>query len=86
MEMNQFADTAHSFLASTASAITMVQIDDITEETAPVNVPTTSTEHPNWRRRLSMSLEEIAADARFHALTRALNVARATPAAAAFVP
>jgi 4-alpha-glucanotransferase len=58
----------------------MVQIDDITQETAPVNVPATSTEHPNWRRRLSMSLEEIAADPHFHELTRLLNARRAKPA------
>jgi 4-alpha-glucanotransferase len=79
MQMSLFADAAHTFLASSASAITMVQIDDITQETTPVNVPTTSTEHPNWRRRLSMRLEEIASDPRFHSLTRLLNEARAKP-------
>jgi 4-alpha-glucanotransferase len=77
LQLDQFADAAHAFLASSSSAITMVQIDDITQETTPVNVPATSTEHPNWRRRLSMSLEEIAGDSRFHALTRVLNEARA---------
>jgi 4-alpha-glucanotransferase len=76
MPMDQFAGAAHAFLASSASAITMVQIDDITQETTPVNVPATSTEHPNWRRRLSMTLEDIADDPRFHALTRVLNERR----------
>jgi 4-alpha-glucanotransferase len=83
MPMHQFADAAHAFLASSASAITMVQIDDITQETTPVNVPATSTEHPNWRRRLSMSLEEMEDDPRFHALTRVLNETRASEASAA---
>jgi 4-alpha-glucanotransferase len=82
MSMTEFADAAHAFLASSASAITMVQIDDITDETTPVNVPTTSTEHPNWRRRLSMSLDEIAADPHFHSLSRLLNEARTRPALA----
>jgi 4-alpha-glucanotransferase len=77
LELDRFADAAHVFLASSSSAITMVQIDDITQETTPVNVPATSTEHPNWRRRLSMSLEEIAGDSRFHELTRVLNETRA---------
>jgi 4-alpha-glucanotransferase len=77
LQLDRFADVAHVFLASSSSAITMVQIDDITQETTPVNVPATSTEHPNWRRRLSMSLEEIAGDSRFHALTRVLNETRA---------
>jgi 4-alpha-glucanotransferase len=76
MPMDQFADAAHAFLASSTSAITMVQIDDITQETTPVNVPATSTEHPNWRRRLSMTLEDMADDPRFHALMRALNERR----------
>jgi 4-alpha-glucanotransferase len=83
MPMHQFADAAHAFLASSTSAITMVQIDDITQETTPVNVPATSTEHPNWRRRLSMSLEEMEDDPRFHALTRVLNETRASEASAA---
>jgi len=76
MPMTEFADAAHAFLASSTSAITMVQIDDITHETTPVNVPTTSTEHPNWRRRLSMSLEEIADHPHFHRLSRQLSEAR----------
>jgi 4-alpha-glucanotransferase len=43
----------------------MVQIDDLTDEADPVNVPATSDEHPNWRRRLSMTLEELATGPRF---------------------
>jgi 4-alpha-glucanotransferase len=78
MPMSQFTDAAHGFLASSASAITLVQIDDITHESAPVNVPATSTQHPNWRRRLSMSLEEIADDPQFQALARSLNETRAS--------
>jgi 4-alpha-glucanotransferase len=52
---------AHAFLARTPSALAIVQIDDLTDEADPVNVPATSDEHPNWRRRLSMKLEELAA-------------------------
>ena len=76
MTLDQFAEAAHAFLADSAARITMVQIDDITRETMPVNVPTTSTEYRNWRRRLSMTLEQIADDPRFHALTRLLTEAR----------
>jgi len=77
MPMNRFSEAAHSFLAQTASAITMVQLDDITQEATPVNVPATSTEHPNWRRRLSKSLEEIAVDPGFQAVARSMNDTRA---------
>jgi trehalose synthase-fused probable maltokinase len=51
---------AHTFLARTQALIAMAQIDDLTDEADPVNVPTTSDEHPNWRRRLSLSLEKLA--------------------------
>jgi 4-alpha-glucanotransferase len=77
MSIEQFARAVHTFLAMSASAITMLQLDDITREAEPVNVPATSEEHPNWRRRLSKSLEEIAADAGFRALARLVCEARA---------
>ncbi len=56
---------AHAFLARTPSMLAMAQIDDLTDEADPVNVPATSDEHPNWRRRLSMTLEELASRPRF---------------------
>jgi malto-oligosyltrehalose trehalohydrolase/4-alpha-glucanotransferase len=59
------ARAAHAFLARTPSILAMVQIDDLTDEADPVNVPATSDEHPNWRRRLSMTLEELATRPRF---------------------
>jgi 4-alpha-glucanotransferase len=36
----------------------MAQIDDITAEIDPVNLPA-SVEYPNWRRKLSATLEQI---------------------------
>jgi 4-alpha-glucanotransferase len=59
------ARAAHAYLARTPSALAMAQIDDLTDEVDPVNVPTTSDEHPNWRRRLSLTLEELAERPRF---------------------
>jgi len=64
-DMPTLARAAHAFLARTLSALAMAQIDDLTDEADPVNVPATSDEHPNWRRRLSMTLEELAARPRF---------------------
>jgi 4-alpha-glucanotransferase len=43
----------------------MAQIDDLTDEAEPVNVPTTSDQHANWRRRLSMTLDALAERPRF---------------------
>jgi 4-alpha-glucanotransferase len=55
---------AHAFLARTPSILAMTQIDDLTDEADPVNVPATSDEHPNWRRRLCMTLEELLSQPR----------------------
>jgi 4-alpha-glucanotransferase len=63
----------HAYLARTPSMLAMAQIDDLTEEADPVNVPTTSTEHPNWRRRLHMTLEELAARPNFNEIARIFN-------------
>ncbi len=56
---------AHEFLARSGAALVIAQIDDITAEIEPVNVPTTAGERPNWRRRLSRSVEQLADDPRF---------------------
>ena len=72
------ARAAHAFLARTPSVLAMVQIDDLTDEADPVNVPATSDEHPNWRRRLSMTLEELAARPRFVDIAEIFRTERGT--------
>ena len=42
--------------------LSMVQLDDLLGEDEPVNVPATSTEHPNWRRKYSYALETLLAN------------------------
>jgi 4-alpha-glucanotransferase len=56
----------------------MTQIDDLTDEADPVNVPARSDEHPNWRRRLSMTLGELAARPRFIDTAQIFRAERAT--------
>jgi glycogen operon protein len=51
---------AHAFLARTPSALMLVQADDLAGETEPLNVPGTDKERPNWRRRLSVDIDELA--------------------------
>ncbi|MBA3478281.1 MAG: 4-alpha-glucanotransferase, partial [Lautropia sp.] len=72
---------AHAFLARSPSALAMAQLDDLTDEADPVNVPTTSDEHPNWRRRLSVTLEELAGRPGFQEITGILQKERETDAA-----
>jgi 4-alpha-glucanotransferase len=69
---------AHAFLARTRSAVAMVQLDDLTGEPDQVNLPGTTDEYPNWRRKLSMTLEELARDERACALMSLLAAARTT--------
>jgi glycogen operon protein len=49
----------HRWLAGGASALVMVQADDLAGETVSVNLPGTDTERPNWRRRLGVDVEEL---------------------------
>ena len=72
------ARAVHAFLARASSGLAMAQIDDLTDEADPVNVPATSDEHPNWRRRLSMTLEELAARPRFVDIAEIFRTERGT--------
>jgi glycogen operon protein len=67
---------ANRYLAATPCAIVMAQLDDLLEERAPVNVPGTSTEYPNWRRKLATSVEALASDPRLDRLCTTLRELR----------
>ena len=67
---------ANRYLAATPCAIVMAQLDDILVERTPVNVPGTSTQYPNWRRKLSTSIEALASDDRLTRLCEALRELR----------
>jgi 4-alpha-glucanotransferase len=54
-----FAAAVHAFVASTRSALLAVQAEDLLGMVEPVNIPGTHGEYPNWRRKLSGSLEEL---------------------------
>ena len=69
------ATAAHAFLAHTPAVLVMAQLDDITGEVAPVNVPATTDEYPNWRRRISLRLEDIATSDTFVGISAAFAAA-----------
>lgn len=48
-------------LAKGSCQLLCLQLEDWLEMTDPVNVPGTSDEYPNWRRKLSMTLEQLEA-------------------------
>ena len=47
----------HRYLARSASVLVGVQAEDLLGERGQANLPGTTSEHPNWRRRLSLHLE-----------------------------
>lgn len=46
-------------LSQSNSKYLTIQLDDLDENTTPVNIPGTNTEFPNWRRRLNNCVEDI---------------------------
>jgi 4-alpha-glucanotransferase len=76
--VEQFAFAAYEFLTHTRSAVVVAQLDDMTGEVDPVNVPGTSQEHPNWRRRNQKTLENLASDAAPWRIVEALVALRGT--------
>jgi 4-alpha-glucanotransferase len=63
---------ANRYLAATPCAIVMAQLDDVLAERAPVNVPGTSTQYPNWRRKLGTDVDALASDDRLRRLCTTL--------------
>jgi 4-alpha-glucanotransferase len=57
-------DDVVAFLAATPTRLVSVAVEDILALEDQVNVPGTVSEHPNWRRRWPVLLEEFAADQR----------------------
>jgi glycogen operon protein len=50
----------HAAIARTPSALALVQAEELAGERDPVNVPgTTEAEHPNWRRRLTVPVNDL---------------------------
>jgi 4-alpha-glucanotransferase len=42
-----------------------IALEDILNETEQINIPGTTSEHPNWQHKISVSIEELAANAQF---------------------
>jgi 4-alpha-glucanotransferase len=76
------ADLAHAlhlYLARSASALVALQMEDLLGETLPVNVPGTDREYPNWQRKLSADIEDVAARANLAASLDDVQRTRETP-------
>jgi (1->4)-alpha-D-glucan 1-alpha-D-glucosylmutase len=78
-----FVDAVYAYLARTPCWLLGVQLEDVTGQLLQVNVPgTTEDRYPNWRRKLSLGVDEIATDARFASVAAVLRAERSGPAPA----
>lgn len=66
----------HAFLAKTPSALLMVQLEDVLGALEQANMPGTVDEQPNWRRKLPLELEDLAACDELSALSGMLSTLR----------
>ena len=64
------------YIADSRSALLGLQPEDWLDMAAPVNVPGTSNQYKNWRRKLSTSLEEMFADEKVNRLIKDLDTRR----------
>jgi 4-alpha-glucanotransferase len=61
------------FLARTPSRLLVIGAEDVFDVVEQVNIPGTIDEHPNWRRRLPVDLEDYLSDSRLRAVADALR-------------
>jgi 4-alpha-glucanotransferase len=66
----------HVYLAHSAAALVVVQLEDLVGMLDPVNVPGTSDEHANWQRKMSCGLADVFASEHVGRLLDAVQVAR----------
>jgi glycogen debranching enzyme GlgX/4-alpha-glucanotransferase len=53
------AASIHAFVAASAAALAVAQVEDLAGERTAVNLPGTDRERPNWRRRIAAPLETL---------------------------
>lgn len=73
-----------AYLARSRSRLMLVQIEDIAGERQQANLPGTTDEHPNWRRRLHQPLDDLLAGAAFARVAALIAAARQQAAAHAW--
>jgi (1->4)-alpha-D-glucan 1-alpha-D-glucosylmutase len=76
-EMNpQLALAIFKYLARTPSQVMVIQPEDIFGVLDQINLPGTTEQHPNWRRKLPLNIEQWLDDARLPATAEALREER----------
>ena len=63
-DLTELTIAAYRFVARAPSIIAMIQAEDLIGVRTSINIPGTTNQHPNWRRRLPVNVEELTHDAR----------------------
>jgi 4-alpha-glucanotransferase len=72
-----------AFLARSRARLMLVQIEDVAGEVEQANLPGTTDEHPNWRRRLSGKLDKVLGGPEMRRIAGRVTQERRRSAAAA---
>ena len=75
----QLAHALHLYLARSTASLVALQIEDLLGMVDPVNVPGTDREYPNWQRKLTEDIEEMAVRADFESWFAEIGRARSAP-------
>ncbi|EFL87583.1 4-alpha-glucanotransferase [Ahrensia sp. R2A130] len=66
----------HSSVAASPCRLAVMQLDDVLGATIQPNMPGTTSEHPNWRVKLTVALETLSNDPAFSAHTKIMHQTR----------
>lgn len=72
----ELAKAIHIFLARTPACLVLANVEDVIGTRVQTNVPGTVDQHPNWRRKLALTVEELIRDHRFEQLAEELRSVR----------
>ena len=64
---------AYRFLARSPAMLLLLHLEDALGEENQINMPGTVSEHPNWRRRMLLDIDEVERDPRVLALAGAIR-------------
>jgi (1->4)-alpha-D-glucan 1-alpha-D-glucosylmutase len=70
------AENVHAYLAATPCKVMLLQPEDALGVAEAWNVPGTTDDHPNWRRKLPLAVEDFARSAPLERVVRAIRAHR----------
>ena len=76
----ELGDAILTYVARTRARLMLIQLEDVVAESEQANLPGTIDAHPNWRRRMSRSLEELLSGADLPRIAALIERARLSSA------